>query len=109
MEGVVGLKDFFNNFDERFGTKIKPELRKELQDLIPTRGISRRLQSDILKPWNDLENQNFEKIPNSSYYKIGSNFTLPICTAKLDPKNGQDYYPYLNERFLSLSMGSENY
>lgn len=56
MEGVVGLKDFFVLLDERFGNRIKPDLKKELKDLIPTRGSQRRLQSDILKPWNDLEN-----------------------------------------------------
>lgn len=109
MEGVVGLKDFFALFDERFGSKIKADLKKEIQDLIPTRGSQRRLQSDILKPWNDLENQKFEKIPDSSYYKIGKEFHLPICTAKLDPKNNKHYQDVLNERYLSLSMGSENF
>jgi len=43
MEGVVGLKDFFTLLDERFGNKIKADLKKELQDLIPTRGSQRRL------------------------------------------------------------------
>jgi len=58
-------------FDERFGSRIKPELKKEIEELLPTRDGQRRLQSDILKPWNDLENQKFEKIHDSSYYKIG--------------------------------------
>jgi len=71
LEGVIGLRDFFNMFDERFGSRIKPELKKEIEELLPTRDGQRRLQSDILKPWNDLENQKFEKIHDSSYYKIG--------------------------------------
>ena len=62
-----------------------------------------------MRPWNDLENQKFEKILGSSYVKIGPNFRLPICSAKLDPKNGKDYSSFLNERYLSLSMGSENF
>ena len=30
MEGVVGLKDFFALFDERFGSKIRADLKKEI-------------------------------------------------------------------------------
>lgn len=109
MDGVVGLKDFFALFDEKFGSRIKADLKKELQELLPTRAGQRRLQSDILKPWNDLENQKFDKITGSSYYKIGAEFRLPICSAKLKPQNKGHYRDVLNERYLSLSMGSENF
>ena len=91
FEGVISLKDFFRLFDDKFGYKVKSDLKKDLQILLPTRENNRRLQSDILKPWNDLENQKFEKIHDSSYYKIEHQFPLPICSAKLDPKNGQFY------------------
>lgn len=106
---MINLKTFFELLDERFKDKIKPDLRKELQELIPTRLHQRRIQSDILRPWNDLENQKFEKIHGSSYFKIGPFFRLPICSAKLDPKNKDNYSAFLNERYLSLSMGSENF
>lgn len=36
-------------------------------------------------------------------------FRLPICSAKLHPKNKTHYRSQLNERYLSLSMGSENF
>jgi hypothetical protein len=84
-------------------------LKSEIEQLLPTRDHHRRLSSDILRPWNDLENQKFEKIHDSSYYKIDANFPLPICSAKMDPKNAGQYAPFLNERYLSLSMGSENF
>lgn len=109
LEGVIGLRDFFNLFDERFGSRIKPELKKEIEELLPTRDGQRRLQSDILKPWNDLENQKFEKIHDSSYYKIGQQFHLPICSEKMNPENNDHYRSALNERYLSLSMYSENF
>lgn len=76
---------------------------------MPTRDGQRRLQSDILRPWNDLENQRFEKIQDSSYYKIDKNFPLPICSAKIDPKHDGFYQGFLNDKYLSLSMGSESY
>jgi histone deacetylase complex regulatory component SIN3 len=84
-------------------------LKKDLQLLLPTRENSRRLQSDILKPWNDLENQKFEKIHDSSYYKIDHQFPLPICSAKLDPIHKGFYKGLLNDDYLSLAMGSENF
>lgn len=59
IEGVIGIKDFYTIFDDRFGAKLKPDLKKELEVLLPTRDNGRRMQSDILKPWNDLENQKF--------------------------------------------------
>jgi histone deacetylase complex regulatory component SIN3 len=62
-----------------------------------------------LRPWNDLENQVFEKIPDSSYCKINEDFPLPIQTAKLNPANNGFYQQFLNENYLSLSMGSENF
>ena len=96
-------------FDERFGSRIKPELKKEIEELLPTRDGQRRLQSDILKPWNDLENQKFEKIQDSSYYKIGQQFHLPICSAKMNPEHNNHYRGALNERNLSLSMYSEHF
>lgn len=77
--------------------------------MLPTRDSQRRLQSDILRPWNDLENQRFEKIHDSSYYRIDKHFPLPICSAKLDPKHDGFYKGFLNDKYLSLSLGSESY
>ena len=96
-------------FDDKFGYKLTDTLKEEIKVLFPSRDHSRRPHSNILKPWNDLENQKFEKIPGSSYYKIGPNFQLPVCSAKLDPKNGMFFRQYLNEEYLSLSMGSESF
>lgn len=69
----------------------------------------RRYQSTILRPWNDIENQKYTKIPGSSYYKIAEKFPLPICSAKMDPYNGKFYTELLNDQYLSLATGSENY
>lgn len=30
MDGVIGIKDFFTLFDEKFGNRIKPDLKKEI-------------------------------------------------------------------------------
>jgi len=109
LEGIVSLQDMFMLFGEKFGFKIKEDLREEVEHLLPTRDHNRRLKSDILRPWNDLENQRFEKIQDSSYYKLDKDFPLPVCTAKLHPSHGAFYQQFLNERYLSLSMGSENF
>jgi histone deacetylase complex regulatory component SIN3 len=77
--------------------------------LLPTRENHRRLQSDILKPWNDPENQKFTKILDSSYYKIHDDLPLPICSAKINPENNSFYRDLLNDKYLSLSKGSENF
>ena len=69
--------------------------------MLPTRENHRRLQSDILKPWNDLENQKFTKIHDD--------LPLPICSAKVNPKNNSFYRDLLNDKYLSLSKGSENF
>ena len=108
IEGVISLKDFFSQFDEALGWKIKQDLKKDLQVFLPTRDSSRRVGSDILKPWNDLPNQKFEKILDSSYYRMPDNFPLPICSAKMEAPPDV-YQQFLNERYLSLSMGSENF
>ena len=77
--------------------------------MLPTRENHRRLQSDILKPWNDPENQKFTKILDSSYYKIHDDLPLPICSAKINPENNAFYRYVLNDKYLSLSKGSENF
>lgn len=74
LDGVVSIDQFFMLFDEKYGHRLSEPLKDELKNLFPTRDQSRRCQSNILKPWNDLENQKFEKIPDSSYYKIDKNF-----------------------------------
>lgn len=61
LKGIIGIHDFFILFQDKFGMRIKEDLMKELEQLFPTRDHNRRLASDILKPWNDLENQKFEK------------------------------------------------
>ena len=109
LEGVISLKDFYMLFDGKFGSRIKMDLQKDIDQLFPTRENARRVQSDILKPWYDIENQKFTKIPDSTYYKINEGFPLPMQSAKLDPKNGDAYHPFLNEKYLMLSIGSENF
>lgn len=84
-------------------------MRKEFEILLPTRDHNRRYLSDILKPWNDLENQKFEKIHGSSYFKLDKDFPKPICTAKVDPRHDMFYKNLLNDTFLSLALGSENF
>lgn len=57
-----------------------------------------------MNPWNDLDNQAFEKIPDSSYYKIEDEFPIPTCTGKmLNPI----FQKNINDRYLSLATGSE--
>lgn len=74
LDGVISIEQFFLLFDERFAYKLSESLKEEVKNLFPTKDHSRRCQSNILKPWNDLENQKFEKIPDSSYYKIDQFF-----------------------------------
>ena len=109
MEGVISIHDMFTLFDYKFGSRLKADMMNEISALLPTRDHNRRLGSDILRPWNDLENQQFHKIYGSSYFKLNPNFPLPICSEKLNPQNDGFYKQFLNEKYLSLSMGSENF
>lgn len=109
MEGVISIHDMFNLFDYKFGSRLKADMINEISALLPTRDHNRRLGSDILRPWNDLENQQFHKIYGSSYFKLNPSFPLPICSEKLNPRNDGFYKQFLNEKYLSLSMGSENF
>lgn len=34
---------------------------------------------------------------------------MPICSAKVDPENNKEFSAFLNDRYLSLSMGTENF
>lgn len=106
--GVLSLREFVTLYDSKFAARLRQEVKDEVEKLLPTRNASRRLQSTLIKPWNDLENQAFEKIsPDSSYYRIDEkdgNFPIPTCTAKmLNPV----YRDNLNDRYLSLATGSE--
>lgn len=56
LEGILSLADMFMLFEDKFGHKIKEDLKSEIEQLLPTRDHNRRLSSDILRPWNDLEN-----------------------------------------------------
>jgi len=60
----------------------------------------------LLKPWNDPDCQTYEKIPDSSYYKIDESFPIPICTKKMTDKV---YWKHINDSYLSLATGSENF
>lgn len=62
--------------------------------------------SNLLKAWNDIENQKFEQLPNSSYYKIEEGFPIPTCTGKM---MDEIYYSNINDQYLSLATGSENF
>lgn len=56
LDGIISIDQFFLLFDEKFGYRITQSLKEEVKNLLPTRDHSRRTQSNILKPWNDLEN-----------------------------------------------------
>jgi len=106
FEGVLSLTEFFKLYDEKFQTKLKQEIKDEIEKLLPTRDQNRRALSNLLKPWNDTENQTFEKIPDSSYYRIEDDFPIPTCTRKM---MFDVYFQNLNDKYLSLATGSENF
>jgi hypothetical protein len=56
IDGIIGIDQLFSIFDEKYGHKIGETLREEIKVLFPSRDHSRRTNSNILKPWNDLEN-----------------------------------------------------
>lgn len=105
-EGIYSLTDFFKLYDEKFYAKVKQEVREEVVKLLQTRDQSRRAQSNLLKPWNDHENQTFEKIPDSSYFKIDDDFPIPTCSGKMIE---EVYHKNINDRYLSLAIGTENF
>jgi hypothetical protein len=74
LDGIISIDQLYQLFDDKFGYKLNESLREEIKVLFPSRDQSRRGNSNILKPWNDLENQKFDKVPGSSYCKIGPNF-----------------------------------
>lgn len=76
-----------------------------MDKLLPTREINRRNLSNLLKAWNDTENTTFEKVADSSYYKIDEGFPIPTCTMKM---TDEVYWKNLNDIYLSLATGSEN-
>ena len=107
IEGVLSHTQFCKMFYDKFSQKqIKPEVREELEKLLLTRDKNRRIVSNLLKPWNDTENQKYEKIPNSSYYRIGEEFPIPTCTRK---QLEEVYFKNINDQYLSLATGSENF
>lgn len=105
-EGIYSLNDFLKLYGEKFNSKVKSEVRDDVAKLLQTRDQSRRTQSNLLKPWNDHENQTFEKIPGSSYFKIDDDFPIPTCSAKMID---QIYHSNINDRYLSLAIGTENF
>ena len=56
LDGIIGQKDFVTLIDAKFDTRIGPDLKNDLVNLLPSRDAQRRVNSNILKPWNDLEN-----------------------------------------------------
>mmetsp|Transcript_28671 Transcript_28671/g.43291 ORF Transcript_28671/g.43291 Transcript_28671/m.43291 type:complete len:459 (+) Transcript_28671:1713-3089(+) len=109
FDGVINLASFSSQFEDKFGSFLKQEVKQEIAEVLQSRDTSRRTFSDILRPWNDLENQEFSKVPNSSYFKMHETFPLPICSQKINPKHGGHYLKILNDRYLSLATGSESY
>lgn len=106
FEGVFSLTEFSKLYEEKFANKLKQEIKDEIEKVIPTRDQNRRALSNLLKPWNDTENQTFEKIPDSSYYKIEEGFPIPTCTRKM---MDSIYWSNINDQYLSLATGSENF
>jgi histone deacetylase complex regulatory component SIN3 len=105
FEGVLSLKEFITVYDEKFQQKLKQEIKDEMDKLMPTRDINRRNLSSLLKAWNDTENTTFEKVADSSYYRIDEGFPIPTCTMKM---TDEVYFGNLNDIYLSLATGSEN-
>ena len=56
FEGVLSLMEFFKLFEAKFGSKVRQDIKDEIEKLLPTRDMNRRAQSNLLKPWNDIEN-----------------------------------------------------
>ena len=105
FDGVLVREQFFHLFHEKFGTKIRADIMEELDRLLQTRDQSRRVHSALLKPWNDLENQTFERVGESSYFKIDENHPNPLCTKKM---LHSVFYLNVNDKYKSFSTGSEN-
>lgn len=109
FEGVFTLTEVLKLFEDKFSNKVKQEIKEEVGKLIPTRDQNRRAVSNLLKTWNDIENLNqlnFEKIPDSSYYKITEGFPVPTCTKKMLE---EIYFGNINDKYLSASIGLENF
>lgn len=98
--------EFFKLFEAKFGSKVRQDIKDEIEKLLPTRDMNRRTQSNLLKPWNDIENQTFERLPDSSYYRISDGFPIPTCTRKMME---EIYFTNINDQYLSLATGSENF
>ena len=43
-------------FQEKFAARLRNDLRKELEMLLPSRDGQRKHSSILLKPWNELDN-----------------------------------------------------
>jgi len=79
FDGVTSIKETMELFDDKFQNKLRQDTKEEIMKLLPTRDQSRRQQSNLLKTWNDTENQNFLKVQSSSYFRINETFPLPSC------------------------------
>ena len=54
VHGVISLEDLFTITEDKYA-KLKEDLKLEIEKLFCSREESRRVKSDILRPWNDLE------------------------------------------------------
>jgi hypothetical protein len=45
FSGVISLREFFILYDSKFQSKVKQEIKDEIEKLIPTREQNRRAQS----------------------------------------------------------------
>ena len=59
FEGILNLRDFIMLFNARFLPKLQPQVKDEIEKLLPTRNIARRAISVLIKPWNDFEHHAF--------------------------------------------------
>jgi len=75
-----------------------------LDRLLQSRDQSRRAHSNLLKPWNDLESR-FERVGESSYFKIEDDFPNPTASYKMMV---DVYHKNINDKYKSVSTGSEN-
>ena len=64
------------------------DVKEEILKLLPTRDSNRRMLSNLLKPWNDIENQKFELLPNND--RLDVNYMSIEMTHLILMINGPD-------------------
>lgn len=111
--GVLSLHDFLSVVQDlkvKSGAQAQEaeEIFLQLEKLIVGRENSRRVNNMLLKPLSEIDLSQFarEDHVSSSYYRLQGDHNKPICTGRLlDPICIQ----VLNEKYCSVTTGSENF